>query len=221
MVWAKLSVLAAERRLLANALLDAANERYVLVSESCIPVTPFPVAYQYFLESEHSFVESLIDLGPTGIGRYYRIRDPQKLYPEISSGEWRKGSQWFEMSRELALMVVADRKYYTKFEAVLCLGDCNCYADEHYLPTVLTILAPSKLANRTTTFVDFRDETDAHPYEWEASDVTEVNLQTVTTGQNCTYNGNLTEICHLFARKFSPGTIESLLELATASFGIP
>lgn len=122
--WGKLSVFAAERRLLANALLDTANERFVLLSESCIPITPFPVAYQYFLESQLSFVEVFIDMGPGGIGRYYRIKNWAKLNPEISASQWRKGSQWFELSRELALLVVADTTYYPKFESILCMNDC-------------------------------------------------------------------------------------------------
>ncbi|KAL3695375.1 hypothetical protein R1sor_009451 [Riccia sorocarpa] len=39
--WGEMSIIDAERRLLANALLDFSNERFVLVSESCIPVRNF------------------------------------------------------------------------------------------------------------------------------------------------------------------------------------
>lgn len=220
-MWGTLSVFAAERRLLANALLDASNERFVLVSETCIPITPFPVAYKYFLESNHSFIDAFIDPGPAGIGRYYRIRERNRLNPEITPHQWRKGSQWFEMSRDLALLVISDTKYYAKYETVMCLNDCWCYADEHYLSTVLTILAPSKLANRTTTYVNFFGGRDGHPYQWGPADVTELWLKNITSGHNCTYNGAMTETCHLFARKFGPETINPLLELATTSFGIP
>ena len=34
--WGKVNMIEAERRLLANALLDTSNERFVLVSEACI-----------------------------------------------------------------------------------------------------------------------------------------------------------------------------------------
>ncbi|CAD6269487.1 unnamed protein product [Miscanthus lutarioriparius] len=43
--WGEASMLDAERRLLANALLDPANERFVLLSESCVPLYGFPAHY--------------------------------------------------------------------------------------------------------------------------------------------------------------------------------
>lgn len=219
-VWGKLSVFAAERRLLANALLDPANERFVLLSESCIPITPLPEAYNYFMESSHSFVEAYVNRGKGGMGRYNRIKSKRKLNPEVTPAQWRKGSQWFEMSRELALIVVSDRKYYFKLAGLLCMNDCICYMDEHYLPTVLTILAPSKLGNRTSHYIDFSRST-AHPRQWDREAIIPATLKALTTGHNCTYNGEFTERCHMFARKFSPGTIEPLLKLAATSFGIP
>lgn len=218
--WGRITVYESERRLLANALLDAANERFVHLSESCIPIAPFPVAYKYFTESKHSFVEAFDDPGKGGLGRYNRIKHGEKLNPEVTPSQWRKGGQWFEMSRALALMVVADRKYLPKFQSLLCMDDCICYSEEHYIPTVLTILAASKLANRSTTFVDFRLRL-AHPKKWEPDEITAGLLKNITTGSSCTYNGKVTQSCYMFARKFSPGTIQPLMKLATSSFGIP
>lgn len=172
------------------------------------------------MESSHSFVEAYFHPGKGGMGRYTRIKNRKKLNPEVTPSQWRKGSQWFEMSRELALLVVSDRKYYSKLEGLLCMKDCICYMDEHYLPTVLTILAPSKLANRTSHYIDFARST-AHPRQWDREAINEPTLKAITTGHSCTYNGKITETCHMFARKFSPGTIEPLLELAATSFGIP
>ena len=219
--WGRLSVFAAERRLLANALLDPANERFVLISESCIPITSLPVAYKYFMETDESFVHSFYDPGKGGLGRYNRIKGSRKMNPEVPPGKWRKGSQWFELTRQLAVIVVSDKTYYPKFETTLCNGDDHvCYIDEHYLPTVLTILAPSKLANRTSHYLDFSRST-AHPKQWEGGEIDPPTLGKMTTGHSCIYNGNLTETCYMFARKFSPGALEPLLELAAASFGIP
>jgi hypothetical protein len=166
--WGEINVFDAERRLLANALLDPQNERFVLLSESCIPITNFSWAYDYIIKSQHSFVNCFDDAGRGGQGRYLRIKHRQKLEPEVTLKQWRKGSQWFEMSRELALLVVSDTKYYPKFRDILCGSRGHCYIDEHYLPTVLNILAPSKLANRTLTYLFFpRHGTGAHPFEWE------------------------------------------------------
>lgn len=205
---------------MATALLDVVNERFVLLSESCIPIAPLPEAYRYFMESKHSFVEVYLNPGKGGLGRYTRIKSRQKLNPEVTPKQWRKGSQWFEMARDLALLVVSDRKYYSKLGDRLCMNNCICYMDEHYLPTVLTILAPRKLANRTSHFIDFGRST-AHPYQWERERINEPTLKAITSGHECMYNGKLTTTCHMFARKFSPGTLEPLLELAATSFGIP
>jgi Core-2/I-Branching enzyme len=73
-----MSMCEAEQRLLANALLDWSNERFVLLSESCIPLFPFPVVYKYLIEAKHSFVGSFDDPSSHGRGRY----NP-KMAPEV------------------------------------------------------------------------------------------------------------------------------------------
>lgn len=40
-IWGEVSIVDAERRLLANALLDFSNERFILLSESCVPLWNF------------------------------------------------------------------------------------------------------------------------------------------------------------------------------------
>jgi hypothetical protein len=71
---------------------------------------------------------------------------------EVSLKQRRKGSQWFEMSRELAMIVVFDTRYYPKFKNILCQSEL-CFIDEHYVPIVLNILKPSKIANQTLTYL--------------------------------------------------------------------
>jgi hypothetical protein len=58
----------AERRLLANALLDISNEWFILVSESCIPIFDFDTTYQHFHNSSQSFLMAFDDPGPYGRG---------------------------------------------------------------------------------------------------------------------------------------------------------
>ena len=92
----------AERRLLANALLDVSNQRFVLVSEACIPLFNFSIVYNYLMNSTLSHVEVYDQAGPVGRGRYSR-----QMQPLIKLEDWRKGSQWFEMDRDLALEVIS------------------------------------------------------------------------------------------------------------------
>jgi hypothetical protein len=212
--WGEVSVVDAELRLLTNALLDLANERFVLLSESCIPLHPLPAIHAYLTRSHHSFVQAFDDPSRLGRGRY-RVG----LAPVVSLSQWRKGAQWFEMGRHLAVFVVADVRYYPRFREA-CLPPC--YVDEHYLPTVLTIVAPGEIANRSVTWVDW-SRGGSHPASFGVGDVGEEFLERLAgkKGQKerCMYNGQPTNLCSLFARKFAPSALQPLLNLSTKILG--
>ncbi|KAI8021963.1 Glycosyltransferase BC10 [Camellia lanceoleosa] len=205
--WGSASLANAERRLLANALLDFSNERFVLLSESCIPVHNFPTVYKYLIESTHSFVESYDDPSRYGRGRYSR-----RMRPDIRLADWRKGSQWFEVNRTLAIMIVSDTKYYTIFRKY-CRP--SCYPDEHYIPTFLNMFYGSFNANRTVTWVDW-SLGGPHPATYGEVNITEGFIQSIrNNGTQCSYNSEQTSICYLFARKFAPSALEPLLALTS------
>ncbi|KAK3021004.1 hypothetical protein RJ639_046034 [Escallonia herrerae] len=200
--WGKFSMVEAERRLLANALLDFSNQRFVLLSESCIPLFNFSTIYSYLINSTETFVESYDLWGPVGRGRYnYRMK------PLISLEQWRKGSQWFEGDRHLALEVVSDRRYFPLFKKY-----CKpaCYSDEHYLPTFVSLRSWMKNSNRTLTWVDW-SKGGPHPAKFSRTHVTLELLQEMRYGHRCSYNGQSTNICFLFARKFSESALSRLL----------
>lgn len=208
--WGKMNMCDSERRLLANALLDFSNERFVLLSESCIPLYNFSIIYQYLIRSRYSFVGSFDDPSAHGRGRY----NP-KMAPEVTLPQWRKGAQWFEVDRKVATKLVSDIKYYLKFKD-FCRP--TCYVDEHYFPTMLAIEAPQLIANRTVTWVDW-SRGGAHPATFGKGDVTKAFLKRIIEGQNCLYNGQPSSLCFLFARKFAPSTLEPLLNLTNTLLG--
>ncbi|KAI3729458.1 hypothetical protein L6452_18118 [Arctium lappa] len=203
--WGKVSMIEAERRLLANALLDFSNQRFVLLSEACIPLFNFSTIYSYLINSNHNYIESYDLAGPVGRGRY-----SWKMHPTVKIGEWRKGSQWFEMNRDLAIEVISDKTYFPVFQ-----DHCNgsCYADEHYLPTFVTRRFGERNSNRTLTFVDW-SKGGPHPTRYTRYDVTREFLEKLRNERNCEYNGRRNETCHLFARKFTPHALDRLLRLA-------
>lgn len=203
--WGMMSMCDAERRLLANALLDISNEWFVLLSESCIPLFNFKFIYNYFMRSHHSFVGAFDDPGPYGRGRY-----SDYMAPEVNVSQWRKGSQWFAASRKLAVYIVKDTKFYPKFKE-FCKP--HCYVDEHYFPTMLTIEAPHLLANRSITWVDW-SRGGAHPATFGKADITEAFLERVAHSHTCTYNNRNSSVCFLFARKFAPSALDPLLSFA-------
>ncbi|XVE92595.1 hypothetical protein REPUB_Repub01dG0112000 [Reevesia pubescens] len=67
--WGSATMIDAERRLLANALLDCSNERFVLLSETCIPLFNFTIVHNYLFNSTHSFLGSFDDPRSAGRGR--------------------------------------------------------------------------------------------------------------------------------------------------------
>lgn len=208
--WGRMSMCDAERRLLANALLDISNERFVLVSESCIPLYNFSVIYDYIMRSKYSFIGAFDDHGPYGRGRYN-----ENMAPEVNITQWRKGSQWFELNRKLAVKVVEDARYYPKFEE-FCKP--SCYVDEHYFPTMLTIEAAPLLANRTLTWVDW-SRGGAHPATFGRADITEEFFKKIHEDTHCVYNNQSSPVCFLFARKFAPSALEPLLHVSQNVLG--
>lgn len=197
--WGSISMVDAEKRLLANALLDFSNERFVLISESCIPVYDFSTVYKYLINSVYSFVNSYDEDSPRGRGRYSR-----RMYPDIKPFEWRKGSQWFELNRELALNIIAEYRYYYIFRKY-CKP--SCYPDEHYIPTYLNMFHGALTANRSVTWVDWSRD-GPHPARYGRENITEGFIQSIRNSGSCTYNSQVIYICFLFARKFAPNALE-------------
>ncbi|GAB2229804.1 hypothetical protein Droror1_Dr00014060 [Drosera rotundifolia] len=209
--WGSVSLTDAERRLLANALLDFSNERFVLLSESCIPVYDFQTVYDYLTGSKHSFVESYDDPSRYGRGRYSR-----RMLPDIRLHQWRKGSQWFELNRALAIPLIADTKYYPLFRKY-CKP--SCYPDEHYFPTYLNMFHGRENANRTVTWVDW-SLGGPHPASFGRENITASFIESIrNNGTQCPYNFDTTYVCHLFARKFAPSALEPLLNLSLTVMG--
>ncbi|OIW10067.1 hypothetical protein TanjilG_32807 [Lupinus angustifolius] len=203
--WGDFNLIGAERRLLANALLDSSNQRFVLLSEACIPLFNFSTIYKYLMNSTQTFIEAYDFPGQVGRGRY----NP-RMKPYIKLSQWRKGSQWFQIDRALAIEIVSDQRYYPVFKKYCRNG---CYGDEHYLPTLVSIKFWERNSNRTLTWVDW-SKGGAHPSRYMRMNVTIGFLKKLRHGSMCQYNGETTNICHLFARKFMPHALDRLLRFA-------
>lgn len=203
--WGKFNMIEAERRLLANALLDFSNHHFVLLSESCIPLFNFSTIYSYLMNSTRNYVQTYDFPGPVGRGRY-----KEQMYPTITIEQWRKGSQWFAVDRNLATEIISDQTYFPIFQKH-CKS--SCYADEHYLPTFVGIKFWERSANRSLTWVDW-SRGGAHPARFMRWDVTIESLKRLRSDGRCDYNGKSTNICFLFARKVMPSALERLLRFA-------
>ncbi|XP_076913972.1 glycosyltransferase BC10-like [Bidens hawaiensis] len=208
--WGKSTMIDAERRLLTNALLDFSNQRFILLSETCIPLFNFTTIYNYLINANQSFLSLFDDPTKIGRGRYNK-----RMGPTITLEDWRKGSQWFAINKELAVEIISDNLYYNLFQ-----NHCfpPCYMDEHYLPTLVNKVRPDLTTNRTVTWTDWSSHR-SHPETFRKVNITETFLNRVRYESNCTYNGGNSLICFLFARKFHPSCLEPLLKIGPRLFG--
>lgn len=228
--WGEASMLQAERILLGKALQDPANQRFILVSDSCIPLYNFSYTYDYVMSSSKSFVDSFSD---TKEGRY----NP-KMSGTIPVEKWRKGSQWATLIRKHAEVMVADDTVFPMFQ-LHCkrkplpefwreegmTGDTskihNCIPDEHYVQTLLAMEGlEGEINRRTLTYTEWRsgigkqrERQGWHPVTFKHSDATanlikdikgidHVYYETEYRTEWCNTNGKFSP-CFLFARKFS------------------
>ncbi|CAM6096956.1 unnamed protein product [Calypogeia fissa] len=233
--WGGASMIEAERLLLAAALEDPKNERFLLLSDSCVPLYTFKYVFDYVVTSPRSFVDSFID--------YNDERYNPRMAPDIKEDRWRKGSQWFVLLRKHAEAIVADKTIFPNFQKHckrLALPEywrtgenqteTNCIPDEHYVQTLLAILGlEEQIERRTLTYSkwkDFDQERDRkgwHPITFNYPDasleavkdiqaIIKIEYVTESRTEWCSSNGE-PHPCYLFARKFTKGAGIRLLDM--------
>lgn len=226
----------AERLLLEAALEEPANQRFVLLSDSCVPLYNFSYIYRYLMASPRSFVDSFLDIKE---GRY----NP-KMSPVIPETKWRKGSQWISLVRSHAEVIVNDEVVFPVFKRfckrrppldetngkpiMKLQKEHNCIPDEHYVPTLLAMSdLEGELERRAVTYTSWNqstttlDRTGWHPFTFSYADadpskiknIKEINhlyYKTEFRTERCLNNSTRVS-CFLFARKFSQGAAMRLL----------
>ncbi|GKV39446.1 hypothetical protein SLEP1_g47209 [Rubroshorea leprosula] len=149
-------------------------------------------------------------------GKWVVAGTTQNVSHNFNLDQWRKGSQWFELHCCLAVEIVSDQKYYPIFRE-FC--EPPCYMDEHYIPTLVNILAAEENLNRSITWVDWSKH-GRHPVKFGRGDTSEEFVNRMRLGGNCSYNGNrTTSVCFPFGRKFVPSTLQPLLRMVPLLFG--
>lgn len=175
--WGEHSMVYATRELLWFAFKDPLNTRFVLLSESDIPLYG-PLQMYHQLQSEDKSRVDASEMWQTDKYRWnFRFMCGN---PPIREKDWRKSSQWFTLIRDHAYTILTDVGVYRSFER-FCTSfydDAHswyrvCYSDEHYIPTLLGMVVniTTLYPTRGPSHVDF-SRGGAHPYEYTASDVT-------------------------------------------------
>ncbi|KAM5588772.1 glycosyltransferase BC10 [Rosa sericea] len=234
--WGESSMIEAERLLFATALEDPANQRFVLLSDSCVPLYNFSFIYNYLMASPRSIVDSFLDVKE---GRY----NP-KMSPTIPKAKWRKGSQWIALIRRHAEVLVDDEVILPVFKKfcrrrppvdirkgklnLKLQKQHNCIPDEHYVQTLLAMSElDGELERRTLTFTLWRNSPNKteskgwHPMTFNHAnaapqkiraikEISYVYYETEFRTEWCRINSTAVP-CFLFARKFSKGAAMRLL----------
>uniref|UniRef100_A0A1D1ZV90 Uncharacterized protein n=1 Tax=Auxenochlorella protothecoides TaxID=3075 RepID=A0A1D1ZV90_AUXPR len=139
--WGSINLVYAARLLLWEAFRDPANTRFVLLSESDIPLYDARTFHHQLMQETLSKTSAC----PATAQDKYRWNKAMRS-DQLGIRHWRKASQWFMLTREHAKVVLEDVHVFKQFEAYCYSGwdpDINkwrnCYSDEHYLATLFAV----------------------------------------------------------------------------------
>jgi len=145
--WADISLVRAEMALFKYAYEhDPFNHKFILLSDSCIPLYPFRDLYGFLTADDDAYVSSY----DSNKSRYDALRD--KSF--VSREGFKKQHQWMILNRSLARAAFSN-DYTDVFRDVFA-------PDEHYFVNVFHHLK-LPFQNRFTTFTDWSKGKGAHP----------------------------------------------------------
>ncbi|XP_062172712.1 glycosyltransferase BC10 [Alnus glutinosa] len=218
------TLISATRRLLATALIDdPANAFFAVLSQYCIPLHSFRYVYHSIVSSPSfdrtdsdpestlfgvrirykSFIE-ILSKEPR-LWRRYTSRGRFAMMPEIPFEKFRVGSQFFVLTRRHALTVIKDRTLWRKFK-LPCYRDDDCFPEEHYFPTLLSMADPNGCTHYTLTRVNWTGTVNGHPHTYRPPEISRDVIYRLR-------QSNLSE-SYLFARKFTPDCLRPLMGIA-------
>eukprot|EP00884_Botryococcus_braunii_P001790 jgi/Botrbrau1/11611/Bobra.0209s0002.1 len=147
--WGGFSLVEAAQALFRQALKDPLNQRFILISESDLPLYPPDVVYTQLMYSGLSRINACLSRPDWGLDDYRwtdQITDDSG--GRIQKSDWRKSHQWSGLIRKHARAAIDDREF-AKVLSKNCYNGQDredssywrsCYPDEHYFPTLLHLL---------------------------------------------------------------------------------
>lgn len=175
----------AVRNLIQEATKKEENYKFVLLSESCVPLVTPKRLYEELTKDDETY---LLWTDP-----WWREDNPRTLqcFPQ----EYRKGNHtWFILNREHALICAEDEEFNE-------ISNAYPVSDESYMSTLLNFHGKLQVSRRTLTFVDWTRSKKSRPYEFKEFNAADFQLL-----QRSKEEG------YLFARKFSAEYPKSVLK---------
>ena len=138
--WGAHTLVEATRHLLWEAFRDPLNTRFLLLSESDIPIYDPLTMYQQLQAEDTSRLDTCI----------HDAISPWRWHPNMETKRlkfhhWRKSPQWMALTRDHAKLALEDREVYRMFERHCWSAwdeehsrwHRDCFSDEHYFATLL------------------------------------------------------------------------------------
>ncbi len=172
--WGHHSLVEATRELLLKAFEDPANERFMLLSESHIPLWDPLTIYRISMNEKRSFINAWWH-DDMNINRWTK-----KMEPYVPKHNWRKSQQWFSLIRKHVVLILEDKDIFKVFNDY-CIYEWDfdnmkhrkCFSDEHYFAT---LLSTKGLEEETVPFFATNTMVDwsaggAHPKSFTGDDI--------------------------------------------------
>ncbi|KAK9789383.1 hypothetical protein WJX73_006397 [Symbiochloris irregularis] len=190
--WGQFSVAQAELNLISAGLKDPRAQRFVLLSEACIPLYTAPVLWAQLLSQPLSRINAChntSDPGDTSRIMAYRWHRGMET-AALKQHHWRKSAQWIALTRPHAQAVHEDEHVKPRFKEHCWIDVENwrkgwqvrsfCVADEHYIPTLLAMKGLDNETDCTGAVTHaWWDGPYSHPRTHGSQDVGDDLLRTV------------------------------------------
>jgi len=172
--WGAHTLVEATRHLIWEAFRDPLNTHFVLLSESDIPLYDPLTMWQQLQAETRSRVDTC---------RHQEMSawrwDPRMQTGRLKFHHWRKSPQWLALTRSHASLVLSDEEVFRRFErycwsswdAANSRWHKDCFSDEHYFATLLSVEGRDKegvCESRGVSFTEW-EENSAHPKAFSVS----------------------------------------------------
>jgi hypothetical protein len=178
--YADISMVRAMRILFNEAFIDELNYKFILVSQSCIPVKSFNYIYDFLTKDNNSYFNE----APQS-ACWPRVKNATKFIPREKIY---KSSTWCILNREHVKLCLDNIKEEDVFSNVPC-------PDEHYFITLVknklneNVIYINESKEDSTTFANWLESTGSSPKTY--TEITENELNRLLNSKS------------LFARKFA------------------
>lgn len=152
--WGTVSLVRATKLLLQHAVRDPSNKRFVLASESCVPLYCFDELYKRAMAQPLACISTIAASNDHLRDRWQRVADKNRL----PFADFTKHHQWFMLDRDTAV-------FFADADLTWLFADVEA-CDEHYFSNACRMFR-LPVRSKQITYVDWTNRT-VHPRTFEA-----------------------------------------------------